>query len=73
MNRSNLKGNWPVMIGALASFVYFGVGHFVALPEFVRGLLLGVSIAGYALGLLVLKFGFNRLRQWKRGLLHRQR
>ncbi len=73
MNRNNLKSNWPMMIGALGTFVYFGVGHFVELPEFARSFLLGISMAGYALGLIVLRFGFERLRQWKRGLLHKHR
>ena len=71
MNRNNMKGNWPMMIGAIGMFVYFGVGHFVALPDALRGFLLGLSSAGLLFGALVAKAGFARLRGWKRGLLQR--
>lgn len=71
MNRNNLKGNWPMMIGALGMFVYFGVGHFVALPDALRCFLLGFSTAGLLFGALVAKVGFERLHGWKKGLLHR--
>lgn len=62
MNRQNLKGNWPMMIGAIGTFIYFGVGHFVALPDALRGFLLGISIAGYVMGGCVAMFGLGRLR-----------
>jgi hypothetical protein len=73
MNLNNLKGNWPMMIGAIGMFIYFGVGHFVVLPDALRGFLLGISITGAALGALVAKVGFSRLRGWKKGLLHRSK
>ncbi len=73
MNRHILKGNWPMMIGAIGMFIYFGVGHFVALPEALCGFLLGLSIACLLFGALVAKAGFARLRDWKKGLLERQR
>ena len=73
MNRQNLKGNWPMMIGAIGSFLYFGVGHFVQLPDFLKGFLLGISVAGYVVGLLVMKYGFSHIRSWKKQLLHRGR
>jgi hypothetical protein len=73
LNRQNLKGNWPMLIGALCSFIYFGVGHFIQMPDFLRGLLLGISAAGYIVGALVAKYGFARIRNWKKRLLHRGR
>lgn len=45
MNQRNLKGDWPMLIGAFGTLVYFGVSRFVALPDFVRGLLLGIRVA----------------------------
>ena len=71
MNRNNLKGNWPMMIGAIGMFVYFGVGHFVALPEGLRGFLLGLSTACLLYGAIAAKFGFERFRDWKKSLLQR--
>lgn len=73
MNRQNLKGNWPMMIGAVGSVLYFGVDHFVQLPDFLKGLLLGISAAGYVVGLLVMKYGFSHIRSWKKQLLHKER
>jgi hypothetical protein len=60
MNRQNLKGNWPLMIGAIASFIYFSVRHFIEMPDFAKGCLLGISAAGYIVGALVAKYGFNQ-------------
>lgn len=73
MNHENLKGNWPLIIGAIGSLLYFGVGHFVQMPDFLKGLLLGISVAGYVVGLLVVKYGFSHIRNWKKRLLHRER
>ena len=71
MYRNNLKGNWPMMLGAVGMFIYFGVGHFVQLPDALRGFLLGLSAACLVFGAIVARVGFQRLRGWKRGLLQR--
>ena len=71
MNRQNLKGNWPLMIGAIGSFIYFGIGHFVPMPDLLKGFLLGISAAGYIMGALFAKFGFHHICSWKKRLLHR--
>ncbi len=71
MNRNNIRGNWPMMIGAIAMFINFGVGHFVALPDALRCFFMGIGIAGFLLGAIVAKIGFERLRGWKKSLLHR--
>lgn len=71
MNRKNFKENWPMMIGAIGMFVYYGVGHFVALPDALRGFLMGLTVASLILGAVVAKVGFKGLRDWKRGLFHR--
>ena len=60
-----------MMIGAIGMFVYFGVGHFVALPEALCGFLLGLSIACLLFGAVAAKFGFERFRGWKKSLLQR--
>jgi|GEM_PF-3547879 len=73
MNRQNFKGNWPLIMGALASFLYFGVGHLIEMPDFVKGFLLGISAAGYIVGALVAKYGFKRIRSWKKRLLHKEK
>lgn len=71
MKRDSFKGNRPLMIGALASFVYFGAGHFIELPDAVRGFLLGLGAAGYVLGILTARLGFARLRGLKKSLLQK--
>jgi hypothetical protein len=73
MNRQYFKANWPMVVGAVASFIYFGVGHFIEIPDFAEGFLLGISAAGYIVGAFVAKFGFDRISGWKKRLLHRGR
>ncbi len=60
-----------MMIGALGMFIYFGIGHFVELPDALRGFLLGLSAASLTFGAVVAKVGFERLRGWKKNLLQR--
>lgn len=73
MNRLHLKGNWPLLVGAVGSFIYFGVGHFVALPDALRGFILGLSMAGYLLGAFTARFGLTHMRSWKKALLQRMK
>jgi len=73
MNRQPLKGNWPMIIGAVGSFIYFGVGHFIDMADLIKGLLLGISVAAYGFGAVIAVFGFSRIRAWKKRRLHRQR
>jgi len=71
MNRLNLKGNWPLLVGAVGSFIYFGVGHFVALSDALRFFILGLSMAGYLLGAFIARFGYARIHRWKNSVLQR--
>ena len=73
MSRNNLKKNEPMIIGVVGMAVYFGVGHFVALPGFLRGVLLGLTVACLILGAVVAKTGRERLQHWKKSFLQRLR
>ena len=73
MNRNNLKRNWPMMIGAIGMVIYFGVGHFVTLPDALRGFIMGFTVACLILGAVVAKTGPDRLQHWKKSFLQRLR
>jgi hypothetical protein len=59
------KSNRYLVIASLSAFVYFGVGHFVNLPDIVEGFCVGLCIVFYLKGL----FDFSKVQSLKKNLI----
>ena len=71
MKTINFRTNRPLMIAVSASFIYFGVGHFIRLPELLKEFLLGVSLVGYALGIYAIHHDIRTIQNVKKRMIHR--
>lgn len=67
----NRKTNGYLIIATFITFIYFGVGHFVEFPEPVRGLMLGLSMSFYILGVFLLKYDISKVKSMKRNLIRK--
>lgn len=70
MRNFNRKTNYPLLVGGLAYFICFGIGHFIDLPSIVSGFLVGIGIAGFVFGLYTRNHDISKIQNWKRNLLH---
>lgn len=70
MNKCNT--NKYLVIANLAAFVYFFIGHFVAIPDFIEGFCIGLAITFYLIGLYANKNDITKLQQFKKRLLKPQ-
>lgn len=68
MKNINYKTNYPLFIGNIASFIYFGIGHFISFPDFFGGLMVGIAISGYILGLYGMRHDLSRIQCFKKSL-----
>lgn len=57
--------------GYIASFIYFGVGHFIHLPDFIAGLCVGISLAAYSIGLYAIHHDVSKLHNFKKRLFRK--
>jgi hypothetical protein len=59
------KSNRYLVIASLSAFVYFGVGHFVNLPDIVEGFCVSLCIVFYSMGL----FDLSKVQSLKKNLI----
>lgn len=69
MKNTNLKTNRPLYVAVSASFICFGVGHFVDIPELLQGFLMGIGLVGCALGAYAIKHDISNIQNGKKNLL----
>ncbi len=67
MNRK--KYITPLVIAGAVSFIYFGIGNLVGIPEFFKGLLIGICLVCYTAACLSNRI--TRTRRWKKGLIQK--
>lgn len=65
------NSNRYLIIANLSAMIYFFIGHFVNLPDIVRGFCLGVCIALYPIGLYALNHDISKLQSFKTKLINR--
>lgn len=63
------KSNNYLIIANLSAFLYFFIGHFVVIPDFVKGVCIGLSIALYPIGLYAVNHDISKLQRFKKNLV----
>lgn len=63
------KPNKYTRIGSLAIIIFFVTKDFI--PDFLKGILLGLGIFGYLLGIYSENHDISKLQEWKKSLLGR--
>lgn len=66
MKKINYRKKRPFLIASIASLIYFGVGHFILLPDIMKGFLLGIVVVGYLLTLSGRYYDNSKLIGWKK-------
>lgn len=71
--RINFKTNKPLFIGTIANFLFLFSRVFDNFPEVLSGMLVGIAIGCYVVGLYMVNHDITRLTGWKKSLIAKLR
>jgi hypothetical protein len=67
MKRGNL--NKYLIVASFFAIIYFGIGHFIRLPDSISGICIGGCIGFYPIGLYALNHDISKLQNFKKRLI----
>ena len=65
------SSNKYLTIANLSTFIYLGLGHFVALPNIVEGFCVGIAISFYLICLYDFNHDISKLKCFKKNVIGR--
>ena len=66
--KQDFKNNRPLGIALISSGIYFFTKYTISLPDIINGMLLGIAIAGYMVGMYGMHHDLSKLKEKKRYL-----
>lgn len=64
-------GNIYFIFACIAFFISFGIGHFIALPDFVKGFCTGICLVLYPASIYAMSRGSSKLRDYKKRFINK--